>query len=382
MYSISGYGSMIADRVRMEAYVEALRRAVRPGAVVLDIGTGTGIFALLACRFGAGRVFAIEPDDALQVAREMAAANGLADRIEFIQDLSTRLTLPERADVILSDLRGVLPFFRHHLPSIIDARRRLLAPGGVLIPCRDTLWAAVVEAPDTYRKLLNVWDERPWEFDPQAARRIVVNTWTKARVRPEQLLVEPQSWAILDYATLDSPDHRAELTWTARRQGTAHGLLVWFDATLAGDLGFSNAPAAPELIYGSAFFPWSQPVPLAEGDTMSVRLQANLVGEDYVWRWDARILNQGHPHEVKAEFRQSTFFGVPLSPARLRRQADRHVPALNEEGQIDQFILNLMDGGRSLGEIARRVAGQFSQRFAGEQDALTRVGELSQRYSR
>jgi type I protein arginine methyltransferase len=89
MYSIEDYGAMIADRVRMNSYHEALRRRVRPGDVVVDLGAGTGIFALLACRFGARRVYAIEPTDAILVAREIAAANGHAERIEFIQKLST-----------------------------------------------------------------------------------------------------------------------------------------------------------------------------------------------------------------------------------------------------------------------------------------------------
>src|SRR5580765_8329348 len=108
-YTVADYGAMIVDPVRMDRYVRALERAIKPGAVVIDIGTGTGIFALLACRFGARRVYAIEPDDAIQVAREIAAANGCADRIEFIQAMSTQVTLPERADVIISDIGGVLP---------------------------------------------------------------------------------------------------------------------------------------------------------------------------------------------------------------------------------------------------------------------------------
>src|ERR1044072_3208568 len=151
MYSIFSYGSMIADRPRMDAYARALRQAVRPGSVVLDIGTGTGIFAMLACRFGARQVYAIEPGDAIEVAREAAAANGFSERIEFIQGLSNSVVLPERADVIISDIRGVLPLFQHHLPTIIDARKRLLAPDGILIPRRDSLWAAIVQAPELYK---------------------------------------------------------------------------------------------------------------------------------------------------------------------------------------------------------------------------------------
>ena len=43
-------GSMLADRVRTDSYAAALERTVRPGCVVLDVGTGTGMLAMLACR--------------------------------------------------------------------------------------------------------------------------------------------------------------------------------------------------------------------------------------------------------------------------------------------------------------------------------------------
>src|ERR1700722_2202928 len=133
MYSLRGYGEMIADQVRVEAYAQALRKTVKPGNVVLDIGTGPGIFAVLACKLGARRVYAVEPDEIIQVGREVAAANGCADRIVFIEEMSTAINLPEKADVIVSDLRGVLPLFQVHIPSIIDARARFLAPAGKMI---------------------------------------------------------------------------------------------------------------------------------------------------------------------------------------------------------------------------------------------------------
>ena len=130
MYSLHFYGQMLSDRVRTDAYAEALRRAVRPDSVVLDLGCGPGLFALLACKLGARRVYAVEPDNAINIAREAAAANGFADRIEFFQSLSTEITLDEPASIIVSDLRGVLPWFQQHIPSIVDARERLMARGG------------------------------------------------------------------------------------------------------------------------------------------------------------------------------------------------------------------------------------------------------------
>src|SRR5258708_11935391 len=78
-YSLSGYGDMIADRVRIEAFTQALRGVIRPGAVVMDIGTGPGIMAVLACQLGASRGYAGEPSEVIQVAPESAAAKQMSD---------------------------------------------------------------------------------------------------------------------------------------------------------------------------------------------------------------------------------------------------------------------------------------------------------------
>src|ERR1044072_2325118 len=134
MYNVSAYCHMIADGPRVNAYVAALRHAIKPGSVVVDMGSGAGFFALVACQLGARRVFAIEPANIIQVGRDAAREHGVADRIACIQDISTKVTLPEQADVIVSDLRGILPWFQQHIPSIVDARSRFLAPGGTLIP--------------------------------------------------------------------------------------------------------------------------------------------------------------------------------------------------------------------------------------------------------
>ncbi len=120
-YGIGGYGAMIADRMRIDAYREALRLAVGPDSIVLDLGTGTGVFAFLACELGARHVYAVEPSSVIEVAREVAHQNGLDDRTTFIHESSTRVSMPEHADVLVSDMRGVLPLFERHLPAIIDA---------------------------------------------------------------------------------------------------------------------------------------------------------------------------------------------------------------------------------------------------------------------
>lgn len=314
MYSLHFYGEMIANTPRVEPYVEALRRSVTPDSVVLDLGCGQGLFALLACRFGARHVYAVEPDNVINIAREAAAANGFADRIEFFQNVSTEVTIPEPATIIISDLRGVLPWFQRHIPSIIDARKRLLAPGGVLIPRRDTLWAALVEAPEQYEEIVGPWRNRLYNVDLSAGVSKITNTWRKTRIMADELLTEATRWATVDYHKVESADTGAEISWRIARSGVAHGIAVWFDAVLADWIGFSNRPGAPEMIYGNGFFPFPRPVELREGERVEVKLRADMVQDDYVWTWDTDFTDR------KISFRQSTFFGVALSPEQLRKK--------------------------------------------------------------
>jgi protein arginine N-methyltransferase 1 len=379
VYSIADFGRMIADETRTNAYARALQAVVRSDSVVVDIGAGTGILSLLACRCGARKVYAVEPSDAIAVAKEIAQVNGLGDRIEFIQAMSIDVTLPERADVIVSDLHGVLPLFEQYLTSIIDARQRFLTPRGALIPARECLSAAVVEAPRLYDRLVRPWSLERTGFDMTAARRIVTNTWEKAEVDPDQLISEPARWATIDYSTVQSPDVSGMVTGRARRDAVGHGLIVWFDAVLHDGVGLSNAPGQPTLIYGAGFLPFSSAVDLKVGDSIAVSLQASLIGTDYIWGWDTTVRRDGLTKPV-VRLCQSSFRGAPLSSTRLRKRAHDHVPTLDVDGQIDLFVLQAMNGSAALEEIARALLARFPDRFKSEKKALTRVADISEKY--
>lgn len=380
-YSLGGYGEMIADRQRTDAYLDALRRSIRPGCTVIEIGTGIGFFALMARRFGAGTVYAIEQDRSIEVARQIARANNV-DGIHFIEDVSTHVDLPCRADVVFSDLRGVLPLFRQHIPAIADARRRLLAIGGTLIPRFETIWASPVDAAEIYSRMIDPWGEDLCELDMSAARSLLINGWQKARVDPAQLLARPSQWAQIDYTTVEDPDVRGPLRWSIERAGVAHGICVWFDTILAPGVGFSNAPEQPEAIYGSAFFPFSEPLTVETGDFIDVDLRADLVGDDYVWSWSTWFGPTVGEGRSEQRFAQSSFFASPLSPGFLGRRASDHKPALIQEGRVARLVLDLVDGNRTHQEIAEALAAAWPADFADSGQALQRVIEVSERYNR
>lgn len=319
-YSLQAFGDMInhENRHRVDAYVEAMKRSITPDSVVLELGTGVGFFALLACQLGARHVYAVEPNPLIQMGQVLAQANGLANRITFMQEMSSNISLPEPADVMVSDIRGALPFLADHIPCIVDARKRLLKPGAVQIPHADSVWAAVAHAPKNHAKRVAAWDENRFGLNLEKARARAVNTWGKGHIKPEALLTSPACWATLDYPTVTEPDAKGTIEWTLEQSGTGHGLSLWFESELIPGVPLSNSPYAPHNpIYSQLFFPWEQPVELAIGDQVAVTLQTKLVENRYEWMWQTRI--QSAEGETRASYRQSTFHARVWSSDLLRQ---------------------------------------------------------------
>ena len=180
-YTMEEYARMLADPVRAPAYLNAVRESVREGMVVADVGAGPGVLGIYAATLGARRVFLVEPDASVNAAHALAAENGVADRVEVIRARSTEIELPERAEVIVSDLRGVTPFHGRHLESAADIRMRLLAPGGVCIPRRDRVFAALVDDDALYARTVGAWSGVPDTLSRDSLTSLMANVGRKGK---------------------------------------------------------------------------------------------------------------------------------------------------------------------------------------------------------
>src|SRR5437764_9744196 len=95
--------ALLADSARTNAYAEAIGRVVRAGDVVLDLGSGSGVLAVLACRAGARKVYAVEQGHMADIAAMVVLNNGCRDRVEVLHARSHDVTLPEPADVLITE---------------------------------------------------------------------------------------------------------------------------------------------------------------------------------------------------------------------------------------------------------------------------------------
>lgn len=100
-----GVFNCLIDEERTLAFGKAIASTVRPGDVVVDMGTGSGVLAMLAVRAGAKRVYAVELDrNNIATLEAVFRANGLADQIVLVAGDVTKVDLPEKVDVILGEM--------------------------------------------------------------------------------------------------------------------------------------------------------------------------------------------------------------------------------------------------------------------------------------
>jgi SAM-dependent methyltransferase len=366
----------LADRSRVERYERALRETVRPGDVVVDLASGTGILGLFACRAGAARVYAIEAEPIAGLARAIAHANGYADRLQVIHAHSSEARLPERADLVVSDQIGRFGFDAGLLPLVADARARLLKPGGRLIPARLDLVIAPVEHPRLSDRVA-FWRRRPAAFDFGPVHVMAANTGYPARLAPGQLLSEPHSGVRLDLSGDVADPLRIDTTFQIRRTATLDGIAGWFAAQLSSSTTVSNSPLDPARIARrQAFFPIETPVAVGEGDRVDVRMR--ILSDESIVSWIVTI----HPVSGSpVRFSHSTLKGMLFSGTELRVTDPAYRPSLTERGVARRSVLELCDGVRPLAQIEAALLARHPALFRSAAEAAVFVGEVVTRYT-
>lgn len=290
---------MVVDHVRRDAYLSILDRVITPESRVLDLGCGTGFFTLAALERGARHVVGVELLDPVRLLPKVVADNGYADRCEIYQGDVRELDL-DTFDVVISDMRGSVPLYYDHLDVLTHVHENLLNPDALLLPLSDTLRAALVTLPSWY-------DDRcaPWELDGHDwshYRSLVLSTPTKLqKVESEAVISEPVSWGQLDYHDRESLAQRhigGDFASAATSTGVAHGIALWFDATIAPGVSYSTAPSDFAPTYGRMVHPFAEPLDIIEGEDVTISVMAHRTKTAWSWEWGARAPSGRRQHNT------------------------------------------------------------------------------------
>jgi predicted RNA methylase len=232
---------MLADGVRNKLLAEAIERHVSSETNFLDIGAGTGVWAILAATLGAKRVVAVEIEEALiPVIFKHAQENGVAGKIEIIHGNIDDVKIRGKFDVIVSELFGSNALGEQTVASFVNLRNRFLAPGGVLIPQKLALLAVPARIEKSVQSIpagLPIKSDFLKSLKLNYAQSISLEDRQKIH-----FLAEPKELYEIDFTSVESAPSLQNLTasWQMNDLSEVNAFAVFNYSTFTDDLKMDN----------------------------------------------------------------------------------------------------------------------------------------------
>jgi protein arginine N-methyltransferase 1 len=299
---IEYHRTLIADRVRNDAFHRALKQAIRPGeTIVADIGAGTGLLGLMASRLGAREVYLYEAAEVGAVAAETLRRNK-AKGCHLLPCHSTEMVDPPRVDLVVSETLGNYALEEDILTSLGDALARHLKPGGTIIPKRIEQRVAPVVTPRFHEELI-AWDRLGFGIDLAHARQMSLNNVYVRTLAPADLLEAmggSRVWDTIDLTRPNRTSRKGEARWRMARACRVYGFAVWWQAELVAGISLSTAPDAPRTHWEQLYVPLLEPIPLATGEDLAVALRSRSSPEKGTHlAWTATVTAAGGERRVR-----------------------------------------------------------------------------------
>ena len=277
---------MLGDIPRNKAFEDALNRAVTTETRVLDVGSGSGLLAMLAARAGAKQVVSCEANPAIaSVAREIVKLNGYEEQVTILSmhssNLDAYVDLGGKVDLVVSEIIGKDVVDEHVLPSMRDVARRLLKPGGQMIPKSGDVRVALAWWEGLSGRSL----QTVCGFDMTPFNRLLPSKLSLGRDEEGlEIRGEAASLFSFDFAQTLVTAEQAEIELVAHG-GTINGVVQWIGLQMDEVAYFENRPDQKQgSSWGVQFFPLSKPIDAEPGE--KIRIAGSHCGNS-LRVWDA-----------------------------------------------------------------------------------------------
>ncbi|MCF2137050.1 MAG: 50S ribosomal protein L11 methyltransferase [Candidatus Thorarchaeota archaeon] len=248
--------SLLSHRLRLHKFQEAIRQVVTPESYVVDLGTGTGVLAMLAAQAGARRVTAVDINKmSIDYAMHAARRNGLT-QIDFVTAHFSEFIPDEPADVVICEMLSSMMLVEQQVPACRYAAKHILKENGIILPRSARVYIVPVECP-------SLWSR--FEVSGLGFPRVpqTVGRGESRDLADAVLLVTH------DFTNPDAPEIvESEISFTTVSDGIAHGLVGLFEADLSESIHLVMEDGWRDL-----FLPFDPPIPLKTGDKVVVAIR-------------------------------------------------------------------------------------------------------------
>lgn len=283
----SWYVPMLGDLRRNQAYRGAIEKTLanHPAELVLDIGAGCGLLAMMAAQAGARQVIGCESHPAIfKAGKEVVALNGFDEKIVLLdkdcRDMKVPDDLPRRAELAVFELfdssligEGILHFLAY-------ARTHLLTENARYLPATAKIRAMVIE----YR-FDRIWDIDANLLNPYNASPAFINVdAAKLAYRP---LTEVFDVFAFDFASAGPEPQEMQVQLPTITAGIAGAVLFWFDLGLDEGSAISNDPHGESQLHWKQGLQFLPEVRFDAGASQPLVAKHNGSALKFQWQQDA-----------------------------------------------------------------------------------------------
>lgn len=267
---------MMNEPERNQAYFDGLRSVVTPEKIVFEIGTGSGLVAMMAAKLGARKVITCEAVGLIaDTAGKIVKRNGYQDRVTVLAKPSQAIQLgpdlPAKADILVHEIFSSELLGEHVLAAIEDAKERLLKPDGEVLPSSASIMIALVTGDDLGK---NLHVEESFGFDLRAFNAIHPKRRPLYREDLAPVLMSDDIEAFRFDFRRESrfPAESKVIEITTRKAGLCYGVIQWIRIELGEGVRFENHPSRrrPVSNWQHTIYGFDEPIRLNEGSVVPV----------------------------------------------------------------------------------------------------------------
>ena len=277
--------NMINDTERNNYYSKALSTAINENQNVLEIGTGSGLLSMMAIDKGAKTVLSCENNERIsKVAKQIISKNGYQKQIKVInknsKDLILGKDLPQKVDLIISEIFSSEFVGEGIQSTILDAKNRLLKEGGKMIPESGEIKIALLK--NNYNIEKQCYAKKINKYDLTDFNRITGNKFDINGNELNLSFLSNENIAFYFDFYSEKIIHKEKIiNIKVSESGTCIGILSWIKAYLFGNVYLENNPCkSSESHWSKPLYIFENPLDVNKGDI--IQIKASLF-EDRVW---------------------------------------------------------------------------------------------------